>query len=791
MDFLIDNGIVLSKEQHNNENSIFSICLLNEDFQLFNYLYDKINDINIFSHKVYDSYYTTKKLDENFDSDINQKGETLYDFLNKNKIDKSEINMNNNYNRINRINNYNNNINNINNINNNINNFNSYNNLNLVNWLEQSLNQGAIYDMNISNNALNKNEFNYFNFLNSEVLMFLSEFTQNIIIKINNNIYNIININENNKKLEINSIVNYFNKNNNDYISDRINYQRNIISESLFRYCISKDYKEIIGLILSERDNLILVCNDLVLFKRQKDLNNCLLRILSLNNNDQSKLINLKDKKGQTIYHFLPYIEDNLYLYKKLENHNISNIYDLDGNTPLFNACKNFSLNFIEIFTHYSFELSSNQSNKIKYNLFLETKNKKTPLEALYKNINKNENKILKLIIDISINTKTIIFVPLIKYLIHNYTSQNNNLFKIDYKTNLNSSEYMNKVIGLYQFYINELKGKIMIKDELGNDPFFICVQNNNYDFMFNVLLEEHDISFNSTNNEGKSIIHLIVNISRSLKEDKKSILLKAINSGFDFNIKDNNGMLPIDYARLEGDKEIVNILNNCYKNAGIEIKESNIINLNNKINYDYNKDSDTFYNESISVSMNIDKSENLNGLVSPMFKYDPIMSFYQVCVDEDNLPFSVNLVKKDFNNLNLINNDKKFCLQIIKDINKDNEYLTIAVDNLDVKTYTFQDFKSAQQKFKDLFKEITANDWDNVKYNRLNFKTDYTKYYIFDYTYEEENAIYDYLKITIKNLYIKWSNKYLILTFLLGNIYQMVNLTFLETEYMFMVPMI
>ena len=104
---------------------------------------------------------------------------------------------------------------------------------------------------------------------------------------------------------------------------------------------------------------------------------------------------------------------------------------------------------------------------------------------------------------------------------------------------------------------------------------------------------------------------------------------------------------------------------------------------------------------------------------------------------------------------------DKKYCLQIIKDLNKDDEYLTIAVDNTNVKTYTFLDLKSAKQKFKDLFKELTANDWDDIKYNRLNFKTDYNNYYIFDYTFEEENAIYEYLKITIKNLYIKQKIQY------------------------------
>ena len=79
----------------------------------------------------------------------------------------------------------------------------------------------------------------------------------------------------------------------------------------------------------------------------------------------------------------------------------------------------------------------------------------------------------------------------------------------------LNSDDYIKKLIGLYQFYTNELKGNIMIKDEFWDDPFFICVQNNNYDFMFNVLMEEPNISLNSTNNEGKSIIHLLLQISQ------------------------------------------------------------------------------------------------------------------------------------------------------------------------------------------------------------------------------------------------------------------------------------
>ena len=777
VDFLLDNGITITNEQNDNENSIFSICLFKKDINLFYYLYDKIKDPRIFSHKIYKSYKLKDSIeyeDADLDLDIDdKKGETLYDFLNKYNFDEINMNKNINYTNNKLINNnfYNTNNNNILNAknywNNNINNYNNYNtkntnnynnNLNSPNYTtnNQFLNPGT-------NNYINNNksqDFNFFNFLDDDVLIFLDYYTKGIVIAININ-NNILNINEN-IDLQGDHIVSDFNKNIDDYINNRKNSKRKIISENLIRFSLSNNFEDIIRFSFNENYNLITICNELIFFKRYKDANDCFLRILSQNNNDQTKLLNLIDEKGQTIYHLLPLIQNNLYFCKKLENHNISKIYDKEGNTPIFNACKNIDINFIEIFSHYSFDLD-NQENHVNYELFLETKNNKTPLEALYEKLDKKDNKILKLIIDISINTKTIEYIPLIKYLIQNYHPLDNKIFKLNYKENLNSKEYIEKVIGLYQFYTNELKGNIMLKDESGNDPFFICVQNNNYDFMFNILLEENNISLNSTNNEGKSIIHLILQTN----ENKKTILKKALESGFDFNIKDKDGMSPLDYAVAQGDNDIVNILKEYYKNSGIEIKENNKTNIKNKLNYDYNKDSDTFYNESILVSMNIDKSENLNGLVSPKFKYDPVLSFYQVCVDEEcSLPFSVNLVKKNFNfnlnNYNMSNDDKKCCIQIIKDLNKDDEYLTITVDDFDfLKTYTFRDFKTAQQKFKELFKEVTANDWDNVKYNKLNFKTDYNKYYIFDYTYEEENAIYDYLKITIKNLYIKQKSEY------------------------------
>ena len=747
--FLINHDVNLIVVPNQNENSIYSIALLNGDFESFVNLYNVNKDPKVLEHKVYKPYeiYQSKNKESKIivKSEI---GETLYHFLNKSNYSSKPNNIN-------------------------------YSNCNLNNNIFNNTNNNNMWNFSLFGENL-KNKFNILNCQNEQMLKLLDNNTKNISIKIedreedkNNNI--IIN----NNGINNSDIISNFKNNYDGYISERINEKREILSNDLFSYCLLKNYDVLCKFMIKEKYNLISICCDLISFHKFNDINDCVKLILSESNNDQNKLLQLRNEKGQTLYHILPYIQNNLFFCKNLENHNISNIFDIEGNTPMYYACKNFHIIFIETFSHYSFNLSDNSKDKVNYSLFLETQNGKTPLEILYDKLNKRDEKVLKLIIDISINMKKIYFIPVIKYLIQNYNPVNNNIMLKNYTNNINSIEYFRKVVGLYQFYTKELNGSVMVKDEFGNDPFFICAENTNFYFLFNILLEEHNITLNSTNNEGKSIIHLIVNLSGYLINYKEEILKQAIESGFDFNMKDKDNMLPIDYAYLQEDYNIINILANYYTNFGLEIPKNRNIKPKNKINYDFNKDSDNLFNESISVSVKIDKFENLTNLVNSNFKQND-SSAYQVCIDEiSSIPYSVNLIKKDF----VSYNEQKVCVQILKDVlNDNNEYILIVINTLPSlnKQIKYKSLAEAAVEFKKIFKEYTGNEWDDVKNNKKNFKADYLNKYIFDYSHEEEDAIYDYLKITIKNLYIKKKIEFsgddkikILIYYLLVNAYQ------------------
>jgi hypothetical protein len=205
----------------------------------------------------------------------------------------------------------------------------------------------------------------------------------------------------------------------------------------------------------------------------------------------------------------------------------------------------------------------------------------------------------------------------------------------------------------------------------------------------------------------------------------------------------------------MEKDYNIINILINSYKKSKIPIPQNRNIMPKNKITYNFHKDADIFYKESIVVSAKIDKNENLDEIISPTFTYDKTKLLYQVCIEkESGIPYSVNLVKKDFITYDE-KKDKKLCIQLLHEIVNE-QYLIITIENDNtVNQSLYPNLSTAESEFRKISKEKTDNNWDDVKNNKSNFKNDYMKYYVFDYSFDEENVIYEYLKQTINYLYI------------------------------------
>jgi hypothetical protein len=82
----------------------------------------------------------------------------------------------------------------------------------------------------------------------------------------------------------------------------------------------------------------------------------------------------------------------------------------------------------------------------------------------------------------------------------------------------------------------------------------------------------------------------------------------------FNYNVKDNNQLLPIDYALLNKDNEIYEILKLQYKKDGLIIDK--------KLQYNFYKDSDELFNQSIIDSSKYQQYDDLFDLVCNEFKY-------------------------------------------------------------------------------------------------------------------------------------------------------------------------
>jgi len=524
-----------------------------------------------------------------------------------------------------------------------------------------------------------------------------------------------------------------------------------IFSGNIEQYLINNKKVEILmKLNENSKINEISKCKIYLELNDTRNLVINLEKIINKNNEDTLKA--LRNDDGQNIFHILGMIvqvEGNEIdaIYDKLNKYKIDNLYDSFGNTPMYYACNKLNKKFIEKFSNYFFGEKINSN--INFSLFLETKNDKIPLTELYKKLNLEDNDLLSLIIELAVKEKIGDITYIIYYLITKYNSSQKNYFIDSYNNNLSNSKYIIKIIGLYQYLVNALCYSIMFEDEKGNSPFMLCIINNNYDFLFDVLLPEtrkNSINkFDSKNKEGKTIIHLIL---QSKVFNKKEILIQLLNEGFNYNVKDNKQLLPIDYALINKDNEIYEILKLQYEKDGLLLEK--------KLLYNFYEDSDILFNESIIDSSKYQQCEDLFDLVCKDFKYygDKI---HKVCMDSEYIPYNIQLIRGNVLFKNIL---VTFNMQILENTNKQNFILVLKDTNFN-NEIEFDNLKDAEDKFKEIFKLKTNNNWDEVKKDKTKFKTNLLRYYSFSYDYIKENDIFDYLKIAINNLFIKKNLKF------------------------------
>ena len=400
---LLDFGVSLDIKNCE-ENTIYSIASIIGDYKLFLYLYNLRRDKHIFLHKVYSS----KQLE-----------------LFNNKEDKiSQI-------------------------------------INLYKIMNEPIPKKSIFiECFISNNSKNykssekniKNEFktNYICLLSNNIISEIDCYTNTIQIKKEEKEHHF----SINQKFCIDLYEN-FNKDKKNF-NININYEKKLIAQNLFQYFKLKNYEYFCQFMINENYNLLSICEDLYFLKYNDELNYYINHFLL-----EKNLLNYKNQEGTTIFHILAKIQKDISFYKKnnLEKYNISNLFDNFGNTPIFYACKELNFNFITFFTNYYFSPNNNNTVNPKYSLFIETNNDTTHLQLLYSQINRKNMKILKILIDISINTKLVYISFIVLFLIKNYKSVNSELFRLSYKDNLNSDDYIRKIIGLFSLYTQELKG--------------------------------------------------------------------------------------------------------------------------------------------------------------------------------------------------------------------------------------------------------------------------------------------------------------------------------------------
>ena len=556
--------------------------------------------------------------------------------------------------------------------------------------------------------------------------------------------------------------------------TDKKGKKEKILSESLFKYCIEKNCQNIIYYILNQGYDEFQAISDSLSSAKFKF---CIV-LLERFNSISTKKLQIKNNKGQTLLHILcnnknnleneDFIEKIYYILTTKINLNI-NEFDKDMHTPLYYAVLNNNIHLIKLLT--------NNMNEKEFELFLQrdnsNENNKSPLMLLYEKITDNSisdirlSSLLKILFLVTEKLNVGYFGNVAKYLISNYSydSLNDNISTKSHK-NIFSDEISNlkDVIHLYNYLINNCKIDINIDiDNKGNNIFFLCAMENNFDLFNNILIKEKNINYNKTNKEGKSLIHYIVSPHPLFSYQNTSFLKSAINEGFNTEIKDNKNMTPLDYAKKYKYTNMIKILSKKGKDLPeVNINEDNMYieeDKDNDINYNYEEVSDKYYKEKICpfIQQNTNTEDKSKSLVTK--NCGLIVSNYHVYKDGNDNLYNVNLSKVDINkycygeflfyHIQLLVNDKKKMYNLITRWGRFG-------DIGQYQNTPFTDINEATKEFNRIFLSKTGNEWDNIKQNVDNFERKQNKYYLLNLT-EKKPEIYNIIKYfnkELKNIY-------------------------------------
>ena len=141
-----------------------------------------------------------------------------------------------------------------------------------------------------------------------------------------------------------------------------------IYSDTMFKYLMKNNKKDIFEKIKSVI-NKIDLCKINLDLNNNKDLINRFNKLLDENKNIEI-FLKLKNKENQTIFHIFHILslfpeqnnEPLNNIYNKLKSIKINNLFDINGNTPMYYACQILNKKFIEIFSNFCFDNKQNKN---------------------------------------------------------------------------------------------------------------------------------------------------------------------------------------------------------------------------------------------------------------------------------------------------------------------------------------------------------------------------------------------------------------------------------------------